>query len=93
MANPMQGMGDKAMTAKQKAIEAIGECVRCGECCRRIPCEFAQMRFHLKKGDKCPSLVYDGAPYTCMWIHEDTWFKNIMVGSGCDYPEWQTLPA
>lgn len=69
-------------------------CVRCGECCKHIPCYFAQLRYHItKKGETCPALIFDGAPFTCMWQLEDKEFRDYMNSGECDYPEWQKLPS
>jgi hypothetical protein len=67
-------------------------CIRCGGCCKSIPCYFAQIYYNLTKKNKgkCPELVREqNGKYICQRMLWDTTLKREMLGTGCHYPEFR----
>jgi hypothetical protein len=71
------------------------ECIRCGECCIQAPCAYGRIRYHLRGlSPRCPALVQkiDGT-YTCTYIQDTDSMREIMVGTGCLYPQYRKEPT
>lgn len=66
----------------------ITECTRCGECCKTVPCIFAQVRFGVDdwKGKQCPEFKMENGIAYCEWIEREDWMKEAFVGTGCEKP-------
>jgi hypothetical protein len=64
------------------------KCTRCGECCKTVPCIFAQIKYCITKFDNkpCPELRYENGLAVCDWIEREDWMKEAMIGTGCDKP-------
>jgi len=68
------------------------KCIRCGGCCKTVPCYFAQIYYNLTAQTKtlCPELAQnkDGT-YTCKRMLWDVTLKGALLGTGCHYPEYR----
>ena len=68
------------------------ECVRCGGCCKAVPCYFAQIYYNITAQNKmrCPELTRNkDKTYTCKRMLWDTTLKRELLGTGCHYPEYR----
>ena len=69
-------------------------CSRCGKCCQKMPCGFAQARYGLHKNNfkSCPSLrqALDGR-FLCHWMTEDADFRHIMLDNRCEFTSRATV--
>ena len=73
----------------------IQKCIRCGQCCLRVPCIYGQMEtaFTLKQGNICPSLKRNpDKTFTCILINHWPQMKREMLGTGCENTEWRDNP-
>ena len=72
----------------------IVKCTRCGECCKTVPCIFAQMRFGIDEwnGKACPEFKEENGTTTCLWIERDPWMKANFLGTGCEKPVYAKKP-
>jgi hypothetical protein len=70
------------------STEPQTECTRCGECCKTVPCIFAQIKYCITEfdGKPCPELHFEKGLAVCDWIEREDWMKEAMVGTGCDKP-------
>ncbi len=71
-------------------------CIRCGGCCKAVPCYLAQIWWGLTResGRSCPELQEnDGGTYTCLAMAKNDMMRREILGTGCHYPEWRQEPA
>ncbi len=75
--------GDQALTDLQS-----GKCMRCGNCCKKIPCQPAQS-VGCTPGTRCRFLTGDTpGSYACKLIEmmPDEMERSVGVGHGCNDP-------
>lgn len=67
----------------------LPKCIRCGGCCKAIPCLFAQLYYGLwDKEQQCPALKDNGdGTTTCLRMKGNALLRVELLGTGCDYPE------
>ena len=68
------------------------KCIRCGGCCKAIPCWFAQITYQITEENKkpCPALSEnpDGT-CTCLRMAMNDYMRWVMLGTGCHTPEFR----
>ena len=68
------------------------DCIRCGGCCKVIPCYWAQLWYGITESNlsPCPDLRREESGiYTCLRIKKSGLMKREMLGTGCHYPEFR----
>jgi hypothetical protein len=70
------------------------KCTCCGECCKTVPCIFAQMRFGIDEWNvkPCPEFKEENGVATCSWIERDPWMQHNFLGTGCEKPVYAKKP-
>ena len=67
-------------------------CIRCGGCCKAIPCTFSQMWYGISESFQllCPDLEKkrDGT-FSCGMMATHSGAREAMLGTGCHYLEWR----
>jgi len=64
------------------------ECIGCGFCCRKAPCQIAQ-RIHGSGITECPELQWNGSRWICGAVHRargplaDQYRRELAIGAGC----------
>lgn len=68
------------------------ECIRCGGCCKALPCWFAQIVFDIREvaHKPCPELRQNkDNTFTCLAMSKNDRLRREMIGSGCHNPEFR----
>ena len=74
------------MDIEDKDIGRVKECVGCGYCCIKAPCE-VELRIYGRGLSTCPELKWDGTRYLCNLCTKDIlgpeYRKELYIGAGC----------
>ncbi len=65
------------------------DCIRCGGCCKTLPCWFAQINYRIDEHNKkpCPALQRNGdGTYTCLRMATDENMRHEFIGTGAFAP-------